>query len=318
MRAFITGVVGQDGTLLSELLQAKGWEVIGSKLESEDVLDTHPLESNQILDLDITSSDSVFEALSLAKPDVVFHLAGISSVGFSIANPELTMHTNVGGTENVIRAIENFNPDIHLINAASTEIYAESDLPLKENSKIGPRNPYAESKAQAVEVIRDGRRRGLKASNAILANHESPLRSVDFVTGKIANGVARIHCGLDAKLVLGNIDVEKNWSAAKDIVEGLVKIAESKFIGDVILAHENSTRLTNIISAAFQSVNIPDWEKYVESDVRLQRSSDVRTVTIDPSLAFNELGWRATTTVAEWMSEMVSHQVQILESDIQV
>lgn len=316
MRAFITGVAGQDGTLLSAALLAKGWDVSGSKLEAEVLSDAHPLEPKQVLNVDITSYDSVFEALSLAKPDVVFHLAGVSSVGFSIANRELTMHTNVGGTENVIRAIENFNPDIHLINAASTEIYAESDLPLNENSKIGPRNPYAESKAKAVEVIRDGRRRGLKASNAILANHESPLRSADFVTGKIANGVARIHCGLDAKLVLGNIDVEKNWSAAKDIVDGLAKIAESKFIGDVILAHENSTKLTDIIAVAFSSIGILDWESYVETDSDLKRSGDVRSVTIDPSLALSKLSWQATTPVAEWVGEMVSHQVQILESDI--
>ena len=317
MRAFITGVAGQDGTLLSEALLANGWEVFGSKLDSEVLSDAHPLTDQQVMNVDISDYDSVCTALSSVNPDVVFHLAGISSVGFSIANPELTMTTTVGGTENVVRAVEKLNSRIHLINAASTEIYAESDNPIIETSQIGPRNPYAESKAKAVEVIRSSRQRGLKASNAILANHESPLRTTDFVTGKIANGVARIHLGLEAQLVLGNIYVEKNWSAAKDIVDGLVIIAESGFVGDVILANDQSTKLTDIIAVAFDSIGISNWESYVETDSDLKRSSDVKSVQIDPTLAFKELGWRANTPVSEWMSEMVSYHVEKLKQGSQ-
>lgn len=313
MRAFITGVAGQDGTLLSEALLAKGWDVIGSKLESETLPGAHPLDSEQVKNVDITDYASVIAALSEVKPDVVFHLAGISSVGFSIENPDLTMKTNVGGTENVLRAVEHLNSDAHLINAASTEIYAESDLPINEESKIGPRNPYAESKSKTVELIQAGQRRGLKASNAILSNHESPLRGVEFVTGKIANGVARIHCGFDTKLILGNIDVEKNWSAAKDIVEGIITIAETNFVGDVILANQSSTKLTELIALAFESVNISDWESYVESDSQHKRVGDVKSVQIDPSRAFTELDWRATTPVSEWMGEMVLYHVEQLK-----
>lgn len=315
MRAFITGVAGQDGTLLSEALLAKGWEVIGSKLESETLSSANPLASEQVKNVDITDYESVVATLSAVKPEVVFHLAGISSVGFSIENPDLTMKTNVGGTENVLRAVEKISVDIHLVNAASTEIYAESDISITEESKIGPRNPYAESKAKTVELVQAALQRGLKASNAILSNHESPLRGVEFVTGKIANSVARIHCGLDTKLILGNIDVEKNWSAAKDIVEGIIKIAETNFVGDVILANQSSTKLTELIAVAFESVNISDWENYVESDPQHKRVSDVKSVQIDPSRAFTELDWRATTTVSEWMSEMVSFHIEQLERD---
>jgi GDPmannose 4,6-dehydratase len=313
MRALITGVAGQDGTLLSQALLTKGWEAFGSKLNSEVLSDAHPLTSQQVMNVDITDYDSVCTALASVNPDVVFHLAGISSVGFSIANPEVTMTTNVGGTQNVLLAIDALNPDIHLVNAASTEIYAESDNPITEDSKIGPRNPYAESKANAVAVIHAGQERGLKASNAILANHESPLRSTDFVTGKIANGVARIHCGLDSALTLGNIDVEKNWSSAKDVVEGLIGIAEVEFVGDVILANSKSTKLTELISVAFNSVGITNWESFVQSDSELKRTGDVRSVQIDPTLAFKELGWRANTPASEWMSEMVAHHVEKLK-----
>ena len=312
MRAFITGVAGQDGTLLSETLLANGWEVFGSKLDFEVLSDGHPLALDQVLEVDITDYDCVSAALTSTNPDVVFHLAGISSVGFSIANPEITMKTNVGGTENVVRAVEKLNSRIHLINAASTEIYAESDNPIIETSQIGPRNPYAESKAKAVEVIQSSRQRGYRATNAILANHESHMRSVDFVTGKIADGVARIHLGLEAKLVLGNIYVEKNWSAAKDIVDGLVIIAESGFVGDVILANDQSTKLTDIIAVAFDSIGISDWESYVDTDSDLQRSSDVKSVQIDPSLALSELGWRTNTPVSDWMSEMVTYHTEKL------
>jgi GDPmannose 4,6-dehydratase len=143
------------------------------------------------------------------------------------------------------------------------------------------------------------------------------LRTTDFVTGKIANGVARIHLGLEAKLVLGNIYVEKNWSAAKDIVDGLVIIAESGFVGDVILANDQSTKLTDIIAVAFDSIGISNWESYVETDSDLKRSSDVKSVQIDPTLAFKELGWRANTPVSEWMSEMVSYHVEKLKQGSQ-
>lgn len=313
MRAFITGVAGQDGTLLSEASLAKGWEVFGGKLESETLPGAHPLAFEQVKNVDITDYESVNATLSAVKPDVVFHLAGISSVGFSIENPDLTMKTNVGGTENVLRAVENLDSDTHLINAASTEIYAESDLPITEESRLGPRNPYAESKAKTVELVQAARQRGLKASNAILSNHESPLRGVEFVTGKIANSVARIYCGLDTKLILGNIDVEKNWSAAKDIVEGIIKIAETNFVGDVILANQSSTKLTELIAVAFESVNISDWENYVESDSQHKRIGDVKSVQIDPGRAFTELDWRATTPVSEWMGEMVMYHVEQLK-----
>ena len=241
MRALITGVAGQDGTLLSELLLSEGWEVHGTRMPGEQLPESHALDLAQVLDLEITDFDEVLKVIDSIKPDVVFHLAGISSVAFSIQNPELTNQVNVGGTKNLIEAIsQSSDLDVHLIHAASTEIFAKSEAPLTESSSLGPRSPYAESKAQAVGLIQQARESGIRATNAILANHESYLRTPDFVTGKIAHEVARISLGIVDQIQLGNLDVEKNWSSARDIVAGMLAIAEKRYVGDIILA--NSTK----------------------------------------------------------------------------
>jgi GDPmannose 4,6-dehydratase len=149
-------------------------------------------------------------------------------------------------------------------------------------------------------------------TNAILANHESSLRPVDFVTGKIANGVAQISLGLKSELTLGNTDVMKDWSAAADIVNGLVLISETKFIGDVILASGVSTHLQDIIKHAFAYVGISDWSAYVKSDVALIRAGESQSIQIDPSKALEVLGWRASTPMPVWVGEMVQHHIDSL------
>jgi GDPmannose 4,6-dehydratase len=317
MRALVTGVAGQDGYLLSAELKTRGWEVTGSKLNYETLLTNHPLTSSELIDLDVGDAESVHEVIRVVEPDVIFHLAGISSVDFSIREPELTNAVNVGGTRNILESVlQQGLFKTHVIHAASTEIYSNQETIVSESSPLGPRSPYGESKAMAFEVCRDYRGRGLMATNAVLANHESFLRSVDFVTGKIANGVARISLGLQDQITLGNIDVAKDWSAATDIVEGLILISEKQFVGDVILASGQPTRLEDLIQTAFAHVGIVNWKDYVKSDTALVRAGESKLIRIDTSKALSELGWHAVTPMAQWMGEMVQCQIDQLKSEI--
>ena len=313
MRALVTGTAGQDGYLLSESLLKRGWDVTGSKLKHEILVSGHPLTSGQVVDLDVSDSASVANLIGQLKPDVIYHLAGVTSVGFSIKEPELTKAVNVGGTRNVLESVLKHGLiGTLVVHAASTEIFSDQVGVISETSDLGPRSPYGESKAEAFALCHAYRARGVKATNAILANHESFIRPVDFVTGKIANGVARISLGLDSDLTLGNTDVAKDWSAATDIVEGLILISEQSFVGDVILASGVSTHLQDIIKEAFAYVGISNWQDYVKSDAALVRDGESKSIQIDPSLAFAELGWKASTPTSQWVGEMVQHHLDTL------
>ncbi|MCX6403753.1 MAG: GDP-mannose 4,6-dehydratase [Actinobacteria bacterium] len=315
MRALVTGVAGQDGYLLSNALLKRGWDVIGSKLSHEVLSAGHPLNSEFVVDLDVSNRADVEELIGRVEPDVIYHLAGISSVSFSIKEPEITNAINVGGTQNILDSIvKNELSDTLVVHAASTEIFSDQSEMISESSDLGPRSPYGESKAEAFELCRAYRARGVKATNAILANHESFLRPIEFVTGKIANGVARISLGLELDLTLGNTDVAKDWSAATDIVEGLVLIGEQGFVGDVILASGTPSHLQDIIKEAFAYVGISNWQDYVKSDAALVRDGERKSIHIDTSLAFTELGWRASTPTSQWVGEMVQHHLDQLSS----
>jgi GDPmannose 4,6-dehydratase len=313
MRALITGVAGQDGTLLSAALVSNGWEVFGTHLSSEVISDKHALGSGNLAILDVTDAVQVTNVVKDVNLDVIFHLAGITSVSASIQNPELTFAVNVGGTQNLLTAIADHSPDSLFIHAASTEIYDASSGVISEESALAPRSPYAESKAAAYQLVIDSRAKGLRATNAVLSNHESYLRSTDFVTGKIANGVARIKLGLQESLSLGNIDVEKNWSSANDIVNGLIAIAEQGFVGDVILASGRSTSLIEILENAFTYVGIENWQDCVKTESELVRHGESKSIRVDPSYAANVLGWQATTSTPEWVGQMVQHHLDILQ-----
>jgi GDPmannose 4,6-dehydratase len=278
-------------------------------MPNETLRSDHYIDAEHVVELDVTDAGAVLDVIRETKPDVIFHFAGITSVGFSIQNPELTQEVNVGGTKNIIDAVKECGlPETLVIHAASTEIFDKTSGVISESSPLGPQSPYAESKAKAFQICTEYRASGMKVTNAILSNHESYLRPVDFVTGKIALGVARISAGLDAKITLGNIDVEKDWSAASDVVQGLFKIAEQRFVGDVILASGTSTNLQDFIREAFEHIGISDWQSYIETDEALVRKGEARQIQIDPSRALDVLGWQATTPMSVWVGEMVDYQ----------
>lgn len=312
MRALITGVAGQDGTLLSAALVKKGWEAFGSHLPNEVISSEHALLGGNLTILDVTDIEQVSAVIQDLNPDVIFHLAGITSVSASIQNSELTFAVNVGGTQNLLSAIAQHSTEALFIHAASTEIYDPASGVISETSSLAPRSPYAESKAAAYQLVIDSRAKGLRTTNAVLSNHESYLRSSDFVTGKITNGVARIKLGLQESLPLGNIDVEKDWSSAHDVVGGLMAIAEQDFVGDVILASGRSTSLIEIIENAFAYVGIENWQDFIVTDSNLVRSGESKSIQVDPSYAKAVLNWTASTPTQEWVGQMVQHHLDAL------
>ena len=315
MRALITGVAGQDGTLLSNALLGKNWEVVGTKLESEALHPTCRLEEGTVVNLDITNQLDVRQTIANIKPDVIFHFAAITSVAFSNKEPELTSKVNIGGTRNILNALnDDLDKGILLIHAASTEIYDPSAGAITESSELLPRSPYAKSKAEAYQLCIEARDKGLRVSNAVLSNHESYLRTSDFVTGKIAEGVAKISLGLEQKISLGNLDVQKDWSSAKDIVDGLIAIAERHFIGDVILASGTTTHLREFIAAAFDSVGINEWGRFISIDQDLVRTGESKEILIDPAKAKKVLGWETRTPLKTWVSEIVDFKLSELVS----
>jgi GDPmannose 4,6-dehydratase len=316
MRALVTGVAGQDGFFLSAALLSRGWNVTGSRLRNEILSSQHPLDSKHTVVLDVTDASSVEKVVGELKPDVIYHLAGITSVGLSFKDPEFTKFVNVGGTRNILEsAIKCGLNNTLVVHAASTEIFSDKCGIISETTIMDPRSPYGESKAEAYALCLEYRKHGVKVTNAILANHESFLRSNDFVTGKIANSAARISMGLQTELRLGNMDVTKNWSAAADVVEGMVRIAENEFVGDVIFASGASTHLHEIIKCAFAYVGIANWQDYVKSDLGLVRAGESNSIEIDPSKAFDLLGWQAVTPLDKWIGEMVQYHLDTLVKD---
>lgn len=312
MKALITGICGQDGILLSQLLLKSNHEVIGSKLSSEAL----PVEISDlnipIFDCDIRDKELVASVLGDTKPDVVFHFAGISSVSQSWIVPSETIQINATGTANLISAIVNHSPQVHLINAASTEIFDSESGVITEDSPLRPLSPYAVSKAAGYQLVQAFRNRGMAFTNAILSNHESIHRPETFVTGKIARAIAEIGAGRRKFLEIGDIEVMKDWSSANDIVAGLKSIADEKFVGDLILAYGAPTGIKSLLEYAFESIGIADFEPYIRVDDSLLRKNESKKMTVSAIKAFEELGWKARTSPREWMQEMVAYHAENL------
>ena len=302
MRALITGVEGQDGYFLAKELSEKGYEVFGGYLAKPSLeLDC------SLVELDVTNLEAVENLIQKVEPEVIFHLAGISNVAQAESNPELAQRVNVNGLENVITAVE-ANPNVHIVNASSVEIFNHSNVKITEDSELGGSSVYAKTKLEAFELARSKRNNGIKISNAILSNHESHLRPTTFVTGKLADGVARISLGMESHIEFGNINVGRDWSSASDIVSGLVKIAETKFVGDVILASGVTTTLIELIEISFNSVGIPNWQDYVVIREDLVRSESL-IKEFDITKARKVLGWEPVSFADIWMTEMVKFRI---------
>lgn len=311
MRALITGAAGQDGHFLAELMTERGWDVVSTSLSETDFAPDHAAWRGQVAQLDVMDPSAISKMLSESRTDAVFHLAGLSSVGGSWADPSAYLSVNVGGTANVVLAADAIRltggEAPHVIIASSAEVFAEdAPLPFTEATPIGPLNPYGVSKAAAQFFGQTYRARGVPVSCAILFNHESHLRPATFVTGKIVRGVARIGAGLADHLTLGNLDARRDWLHASDVAAAMIAIADQRAVDDFVIAGGVSRSVADFVAAAFASVGIEDWRGFVRVDQALLRATDAPELRGDSSHLRAVAGWTPRRDFAEWVGEMVA------------
>jgi GDPmannose 4,6-dehydratase len=303
----ITGVTGQDGSYLAERLVAEGHDVHGlvHRGDTTQVADGVVVHSG-----DITEHDGLRSLVTDVGPDLVFNLAGISSVATSWEHPLLTAQTTGVAAAALMEASwaaqERTGREVRFLQASSAEIFGQAETsPQDETTPIRPVNPYGAAKAFAHHSAHVYRQRGLFASSAILFNHESPRRPVAFVTRKITNGAAAIARGEAKVLALGNLDARRDWGWAPDYVDAMLRAVQHETADDYVVATGAAHSVRDFVDAAFRRVGLPDWEGFVVQDARFMRPSEATVLCGDPSRARRVLGWKPTTTFDELVGRMV-------------
>lgn len=343
--AFITGITGQDGAYLAELLLAKGYEVHGLKRRSSsfntgriDHLYQDPHERDVRLTLhygDLTDATNLIRIVQEVQPDEIYNLAAQSHVQVSFETAEYTANADAMGTLRLLEAIRllGLKDKTRFYQASTSELYGKvQETPQSETTPFYPRSPYAAAKLYAYWIAVNYREAyGIHASNGILFNHESPLRGETFVTRKITRAVASISLGLQDRLYLGNLDAERDWGHARDYVEGMWQIVQQNEADDYVLATGKKTSVRDFVEAAFGEVGVAiDWQGsgvdeigvdrksgkvLVSVDPRYFRPTEVELLLGDPSKAKRVLGWAATTTLAEMVREMVQSDIDTVRRE---
>jgi GDPmannose 4,6-dehydratase len=334
--ALITGVTGQDGAYLSELLLAKGYVVHGVKRRSSsfntgriDHLYKDPHESHTNFYLhhgDLTDSTNLIRLVQETQPDEIYNLAAQSHVQVSFETPEYTANADGIGTLRLLEAIRilKLEDRTRFYQASTSELYGlVQEVPQRETTPFYPRSPYAAAKLYAYWITVNYREAyGMHASNGILFNHESPLRGETFVTRKITRAVAAIECGLQKRLYLGNLDAKRDWGHARDYVEGMWRIVQHDTAEDWVLATGTTTEVRTFVELSFAEIGRRlEWsgsgvdevgrcaksgEVLVAIDPRYFRPTEVDLLLGDPSKARQQLGWEHTSTMEDLVREMVA------------
>lgn len=315
--AFITGVTGQDGSYLAEQLHSIGWDVHALVRNGANAQETAVPEWVTGHAGDLLEPATLRSALSESAPDVVFNLAGISSVAQSWEDPELTSRVTGLAVATMLDASwklqESTGRQVRFVQATSSEIFgAATQVPQNEDTPIRPVSPYGAAKAYAQHIVGVYRARGLFASSSILYNHESPRRPDTFVTRKITSGVAQIAAGTSSKLLLGNLDARRDWGWAPDYVDAMVRIATADAADDFVIATGEAHAVRDFVGAAFAAAGIIDWERFVAMDERFNRPVDAPLMCGDSSKAHDILGWRPTKRFEDIVGAMVAHDLELL------
>lgn len=311
MRALVTGVTGQDGAYLADLLLKRGYQVYGTyrrlstpnfwRLQYLDIFDRINLIPADLLD-----SASIMEAVKLSEPDEIYHLAAQSFVGASFEQPVGAGEITGLGVTRVLEAIREINPNIKLYQASTSELYGRGNTTAQtEMTPFCPSSPYAAAKLYGywiTRIYREGY--GIFACNGILFNHESPLRGLEFVTRKISNGVAKIVLGMEKDLRLGNLEAKRDWGYAPEYVETMWLILQQPEPDDYVIATGQSHSVREFAEKAFQLVGL-NWQEYVVRDERFLRPLDVDLLKGDSRKAREKLGWQAKVGLDELVGIMV-------------
>ncbi|WP_433029484.1 GDP-mannose 4,6-dehydratase [Actinomycetospora sp. CA-053990] len=324
--AFITGITGQDGSYLAELLLGKGYEVHGLVRRSSsfstgrlDHLYVDPHEDDVRLFLhygDLTDSSRLVTLLSRIRPDEVYHLGAQSHVRVSFDEPEFTGDTTGLGTIRLLEAIRMIGLETRFYQASSSEMFGATAPPQSEATPFHPRSPYGAAKVYGYWVARNYREAyGMYAVNGILFNHESPRRGETFVTRKIARAAARIALGLEQHLHLGNLDAVRDWGFAPEYVEGMWRMLQAETPDDYVLATGTASTVGDFVRLTFDHVGL-DWTDHIRFDERYLRPSEVDALIGDASKARDVLGWTARTHTPELARVMVDAEMGALEGPV--
>jgi GDPmannose 4,6-dehydratase len=329
-RALITGITGQDGSYLTELLLSKGYEVHGIIRRAStfntgriDHLYADPHDRGVRLFLhygDLTDGGGLRRLINAIAPDELYHLGAQSHVRVSFDEPEFTSDVVGVGTLRILEAIRDFEQtkgrQIRMYNAGSSEMFGAAPAPQSESTPFYPRSPYAVSKVAAHWYAINYREAyNLYVSNGILFNHESPRRGETFVTRKITRAVGRIKVGTQQKLFLGNLDARRDWGYAGDFVDAMWRMLQTPAAGDYVVATGETHSVEEFVEIAFSAVGL-DWREHVAHDARYLRPTEVELLLGDASKARRELGWEPTVRFKELVGMMVESDLALAEQEL--
>jgi len=312
-KALITGVTGQDGAYLSQLLLEKGYEVFGllRRSASADVLDERLrwlgiAGQIRMVDGNLSDLSSLIRAMQEVQPDEIYNLGAQSFVKASWGQPLLTGNVTAMGAHNVLESMRIAVPGARFYQASSSEMYGRiQEAQQTEKTPFYPRSPYAVAKLYAHWITVNYRESfGLHASSGILFNHESPLRGIEFATRKVTDGAARIKLGLASELSMGNLDAARDWGHARDYVRAMWMMLQQDTPDDYVIATGRSATVRDVCRIAFAHVGL-DYQKFVKVDPQFLRPAEVDVLLGDPSKARAKLGWQAKVTLEEMITEMV-------------
>ena len=317
-RALITGINGMDGSHLADFLLEKGYVVYGMERRSsyKNRENTGHLETNKnfhFITGDLTDQNSLFRTLKESDPDELYNLGSQSFVGESWNTPEQTGDVTGLGALRVLEALREYGQSIKYYQASTSEMFGKMEKFANEDTPFYPRSPYGVAKLYAHWITINYRESyDMFNCSGILFNHESERRGIEFVTRKITDGVAKIHLGLQDKIILGNLDTKRDWGYSPDYVESMWMMLQQDKPQDYVIATGKVHSLEEFLDMAFQHIGIIDWKKYVGQDERYMRPADVFYLAGDSSKAKEVLGWKPKTTCNDMVGRMVKNDIRRL------
>lgn len=319
-RALITGITGQDGRYLAELLYGKGYEVFGlikgQSNRGADLLQTE-LPFAELISADLQDLSSLVAALEQTQPDEVYNLGAISFVALSFKQAELTANVTGLGVLRLLEAIRmvggSSNNPMRFYQASSSEMFGKvREAPQRETTPFYPRSPYGCAKVFGHDIMVNYRDSyGIYACSGILFNHESPRRGLEFVTRKVTNAVARIKLGLQDTLVLGDLEPRRDWGFAGDYVVAMWQMLQQDEPTDYVVATGRTHSVKEFVAAAFAHAGIDDWQRFVSQDPRFFRPAEVDVLVGDATKARVELGWKPEVDFDSLVKMMVDHDLAV-------
>lgn len=319
-RALITGITGQDGMYLAELLLAKGYQVFGlirGQNNPKFALVQQELPDVTLLTGDLTDLSSLLRALHQSQPSEVYNLGAISFVAYSWENAHVTSDVTGMGVLNILEAIRLYSGDdlsrVRFYQASSSEMFGKvQQVPQTESTLLWPRSPYGVAKVYGHYMTINYRESyGMYACSGILFNHESPRRGPEFVTRKVSQAVARIHLGLQDSIVMGNLDARRDWGFAGDYVDAMWRMLQQEQADDFVVSTGETHPISELLELAFAQVGIEDWQRYVVQDPRFFRPAEVDLLIGDSSHAADKLGWKPTVSFPELVAMMVDNDLAL-------